>query len=400
MFMRRLLVAAASLLLAAAAAEAQDWASVARRHLEAGTLAAGEQELSAAAAADPQARIGLGTIRTFRAVERLGQGLYRYGLEAGHLPVPILRIPLPANPKPEPLTYDGFRRVLSQFVEDLAAAERTLAEVPAAARLAVDLAAIRLDLDGDGRAEASEALWPILMATDPRFGRRAPLAEAPAAFPVTFDQGDVLWARAYAHLLMGIGEFWLAHDFSDQMQKSFQLFFPRAGLPLRPVSDGSMASFADVLAFVHLINWPVGEPRLLATAVAHLEEVPRLSRASWAAILAETDDENEWLPNPRQTNRFPNFPVDRERIEAWGAVMDSMARVLSGTALIPHFRFAEGINLRRLLLEHKTFDLVLWVTGSGVAAFREGGAVVSAEEWRRMTAVFGGNVFGYAVWFN
>ena len=149
-----------------------------------------------------------------------------------------------------------------------------------------------------------------------------------------------------------------------------------------------------------LLNWPVREPERLSRALEHFRAVPVLSRESWRLILAETDDENEWIPNPHQTNRFPGLPVTQERVDAWLRVMGEFEAVLDGRTLVPHWRFEKGFNLRRALTEHQTFDAVLWVTGTGLAPFLEDGPTVSSEDWNEMLGAFGGNFFGYAIWFN
>ncbi|MEO0970116.1 MAG: hypothetical protein AAFX80_17740 [Cyanobacteria bacterium J06639_18] len=38
----------------------------------------------------------------------------------------------------------------------------------------------------------------------------------------------------------------------------------------------------------------------LTTALQNLQTVTALSRQSWKLILAETDNDREWLPNPKQ----------------------------------------------------------------------------------------------------
>src|SRR5262249_57065337 len=97
-------------------------AKLAAAHLEAGTLSAGESELSALLDKDPandEARMGLGTIRFVRAVERLSQGLYKYGLRPPtSFLVPIVRLPVPENPNPLPVTFQDFRSLLATFDSD------------------------------------------------------------------------------------------------------------------------------------------------------------------------------------------------------------------------------------------------------------------------------------------
>src|SRR5262245_31057357 len=118
--------AAALWVVMSAAGQAQDAAALAQKHLYAGTLAEGQAELTRLVARqpnDPSARFALGGIQFMRAVEGLAQSLHRHGLEAPPRPVnvPILRLPVPPNPRPEPLTYEGFRGILQRLVEDLGA---------------------------------------------------------------------------------------------------------------------------------------------------------------------------------------------------------------------------------------------------------------------------------------
>src|SRR5262245_10157600 len=403
--LRRIAGAAAIWVAAAAPGQAQDAASLAQQHLYAGTLRQGAVELTRFAAQnpdDPSARFALGGLKFVIAVEQLAQSLHRHGLEAPRsINAPILRLPVPPNPRPEPLTYEGFRNILERFADDLGAAERTLAEVgEAQVKLPLDLARIHLDLNGDGRIQDDERLWSILARLDLR------AAGAPESLLVTFDTGDVLWLRGYARLLMGTAEFWLAHDFRPMFEQSFQLFFPRAQLPFAPgpaalePSARENVIIADAIVFVHLFNWPVVEPERLPRAVAHWRAVASLSRQSWAAILAETDDEHEWLPNPRQSNLFPSLPVGQDRIDAWLAVMDELDAVLEGRKLVPHWRFAKGFNLRRALLEHKTFDPVMWIAGPGIVPFLEDGPTITSDAWNQITRTIQGNFFAHAVRFN
>ena len=80
--------------------------------------------------------------------------------------------------------------------------------------------------------------------------------------------------------------------------------------------------------------------------------------------------------------------------------LDEFDAILKGQKLIPHWRLAKGINLRRVFLEPQTFDPVLWVQGSAALPYLEDGPVTSAETWLRMMSMFEGNFFGMAVWFN
>src|SRR5207248_10827580 len=132
-------------------------AQLAREHLYAGTLVAGASALAAkvdADSADREARFGLGLVSFARVVERFGQALYRYGLTPPKtLSVPLLRFPVPANPAPEPISYQAFRDILKAFDDDLASAEAALQKAgDEDVSIVVDLARVRLELRGDAKA--------------------------------------------------------------------------------------------------------------------------------------------------------------------------------------------------------------------------------------------------------
>src|SRR4029079_229014 len=83
------------------------------QYLHSGELAKGEQALEAALATNPrddQIRFGLGMLKFVRGVERLGQSLYEYGVKSESTDIPFLRLPVPKNPEPAPITYTALRR--------------------------------------------------------------------------------------------------------------------------------------------------------------------------------------------------------------------------------------------------------------------------------------------------
>jgi hypothetical protein len=59
-----------------------------------------------------------------------------------------------------------------------------------------------------------------------------------------------------------------------------------------------------------------------------------------------------------------------------------------------------GINLKRFFLEPKDLDVVLFLTGTGAAPYLEEGPLSTPAAWNRMTRVFQGEFFGFAIWFN
>jgi hypothetical protein len=373
-------------------------------HLAAGTLKAGDAALSAMAAKDAanqDAALGLGMVRFLAAVEHLSQGFYRYGLEAPRdALVPIFRLPVPENPSPESATYAGIRALLQQFVDDLTLADTTLAKVTSgAAKVPIDLRTISYDADGDGTIAPDEKLMTALSVV-----AGIEDDDLPKDATVAFDLGDALWLRGYCHVLMTLADFLLAHDWHEGFEASFHEFFPRANLPLASAlanrNPGFEESIADWISFVHLLRWPVAEPKRMLTVRDHIKTVLQLSRESWKAIEAETDDDREWLAGPKQHSAVVALEVTNEQLASWRHLLDEADAVLDGRKLIPHWRLTKGINLRRVFEEPTTFDLVLWITGPAALPYLDDGPVSSSEDWNRALRSFGTGFGNYLAWFN
>jgi hypothetical protein len=379
--------------------------ALAVRHMEAGTLAAGESELAALIARDPvnnDARFGLGGIQFLIAIEHLAQGLYRYGLSAPNsIVVPVLRLPVPPNPNPERITYTDFRDLLARFVNDLGKAEATLGAMSDAdARLPVDLAKIRYDANADGIAGSGELFAAVIA----RVMGTGVGADENALTVVAFDRADAYWLQGYANVLMALGQLLLAHDWHRSFDAGFHVFFPNADTPfVKELSfsgnEWSRERIIDVISFLH-IAWPVVEPVRMQRARGHLKTVIALSRKSWTAIEAETDDHREWLPGPRQVQSFTGILIGAEQVAAWRAVLDETEAILDGRKLVPHWRLERGINLRRVFDEPQPFDLVLWITGPAAVPYLESGPVTTREDWNRILQAFGSQFGRYAIWFN
>lgn len=372
-------------------------------------------ELEAAQAKDPLAAYVAGSVQFFVALETLGAGLHRHGFESPRsMMLPLMRMPIPDNPNPKPLTYEGFRKILSDFHDGMAKASTTLGLVPAGADIGVevDLGKIGIDLNEDGNVAPDESAAAIMAAL--ASGGMAPPDAAAPPLVFRFDRADGYWLQGYANFLMAQADFWLAHDFRPAFDQTFQMLFPRAKLPMQetlvPLDDGSSSMFAsewrtaDFVSFIHLINWQVVEPERRKAARAELLEMIRLSRENWKAIRAETDNDREWLPGPQQAgaNQLTGLEVTENEVQAWHATLAMAEDLLEGRRLLPHFRFADkGINMKRFFEEPQTFDLVLSITGPGVVPYLEKGQILASEEWWAIQSQFGRTGFmTFALWSN
>jgi hypothetical protein len=415
----------ALLTLSPVAPSAGESADLARRHFEAGTLADGERALAdrlAASPADQEARFGLGLVRFGRALERFGQHHHRYGLEPmGEGLLPFLRMPVPPNPNAETLTYEAQRAALQTFIDDLAAVERTLDAIGEGDdKVVLDMEKIRLDLTGSGGATPLLTLLRSVSFMQPTIGDpppddpAAPDASQPippaASFEVAFDRADMLWLRGYCRLLSAGLEFTLAHDWRDTFARAGGLFYPKlrqGGTADETTLDalvgmgGSAALIADTIAMIHETRWQPVEPARLRRTREHLKAVTGLSRASWQSILAETDDDREWIPAPRQKQGvLTSMAITQERVDTWLAALGDFEAVLDGAKLLPHWRMEKGINFRRVLEEPRPLDLVLWMTGHAAAPYMEDGPVIPPESWQLWQQVFHGDFLLFAIYFN
>jgi hypothetical protein len=173
-------------------------------------------------------------------------------------------------------------------------------------------------------------------------------------------------------------------------------------------SDGNFHEFADVAAFVvQMVTLPVKEPAQMKKALAHLEAMIAQAKEMWKYILAEEDNDNEWIPNPKQKGAL-GIKVTKEMVDEWLDTLDEVEAVLKGKKLVPFWRGNKGergVNLRKVFLEPpKRLELVRWVQGTAAAPYLEKGAVTGLADQKkleRLNRAFGGmNFFGYAAWFN
>ncbi|MFA7337901.1 MAG: hypothetical protein WC028_14025 [Candidatus Obscuribacterales bacterium] len=426
-------------------ATVKDKAPLVEKYLLDGRLNEGDVALSnhlKEHASDDQARFGLGVLQFLRAVEGLGQSLTRYGVRTHNnsgFVLPFLRLPATTNENCKKIDYLKLREIVDTFQKQLMKAEATLAPISDGdVKLPLHFGMIKLDLNGTGHqlhqlrsplpnqsaqfdhdstkqshiAENSDdnrSLWKVYAKLTNN--TNIPVEKAEKFF-IKFDRGDVHWLRGYCHLLSSVCDIYLAHDSKDLFDRTAHLFFtkvdsPYAFLskakPIRSIGGGDLEVF-DLIAFVHLLRCDVVEPKRMASALNHLQAVIDQSRETWKWIMAEEDDDHEWLPNPRQTGVIPNARVTEQMVVAWASIMTESEKILSGELLIPFWRGSEsdrrGINLRKVFLEPRQFDLVLWVQGSAAAPYLEEGKLTKGRTWRDLRGEFGSHFPGFALWFN
>jgi len=374
-------------------------------YLTSGKLAEGEKTLSEYLQANPKddkTRFGLGVIQLMRGTERLMQSLYRYGMSQSPLSssIPFVRLPIPQNPKPDTITYDALQQVFQGWIDDLSTVRSTLEPIQDQnLKLALRLGLIRLDFNGDGKSDDTEMLWQVFNAVT---GMEVTEKDA-QQFLIAFDHGDALWLQGYTHVLGAIAEFLRAYDSRELFAACAHLFFQNVDTPHKflltsrrksPEDYSNNFEFFDLIAAIHLSKFPLVEPQRMTTVLNHMKSVIRLSRESWKSILAETDRDREWLPNPKQTSVIPNVRVTDEMLKSWFKSLDETSLVLEGKKNLPFWRDSKlTINFAKIFTEPRTFDLVSWIQGTAATPYLEKGKVTDIRVWNEMLDAFGANLF-------
>lgn len=384
-------------------------------YLTVGKLSDGERELTnylKEHPTDDEARFGLGTIQFVRSVEHLAQSLYQFGALGGNtrarIQLPLLRLPVPENPRPEKVRYADVRRMLQNLIDDLAKSEATLARIrDERVKLPLHFALIRLDVNGDGRSTDDELLWKMYAEINrgAQLGAEATPEEA-RRFIIGFDYGDVLWLRGYCHLLSAMAETALTYDQQQLFDAAAGEIFANPESPAIPkdliVNRDWTGDIVDAIAAVHLMKFPVKEAKRGAAALDHLQAVIDLSRQTWKAYQVETDDDHEWVPNPKQTGVVPGVRVTQEMVDGWHDFLSEGEAILQGKKLVPHWRMRDGVgvNVQQVFREPREFDLVMWVHGAAALPYVKEGECTSPDTWNRFQRVFRGEFIGFAIWFN
>ncbi len=360
----------------------------------------------------------IGITRFLIAVENLGQTWYRFGVRNETLldSVPFFRLPIPSNPDPELVTYHKVRAALEDFANEVRVAQESLVQPKDPDfKLLLKLGKVRFDWNEDGNRGSTESFKAMLQGISP-----AVLRNTGDDFEVGIDQADIAWLRGYCHVLLAMCEVILAHDESELFHRCGHLFFTKLDSPYlltRHSSDGrgfDMEFISDLIAAIHLMRFPCKEPERMKEAHSHLLAMVEESRVFWKLAMAETDNEREWIPNPKQTGIL-QVPVNPELVVGWLSVLDELEAILKGEKLVPYWRIyprrpgnagpiipdeGTGINVRRVFLEPQEFDLVLAVQGSSWEVYLEDGKLSTPQAWEQLTRVFGGRFFGFAAWFN
>ena len=428
--MRGLTAVATATLMLSGAAMASDVGDELAQRLYDGTLVeTREAAINRCAELNSDACFAAGLAELIGGVEALSQALYRHGATTPGTPAAAMLLGMgldgdsdaaPANPDPEPLSYEQLRTILGDYVTAMDSAHGYFQKGGIGPYvITIDPLRVRIDLDGDGTAREGETLGTMIGSVgemadipapdSPPPGKSKTKGAAPAVdTSIGFDSSDAVWFAGYTQVAAAPVDLLLAHDFSEFFSAYMHRVFPKAGLPMQDYSKGSTlfmdpdsdAFIADIVAAFHTADFPVTDSERLAGVLERLKSIVALSRKNWELILTETDDNRELVPGPHQTSLVPEMPVTSETLEAWMATLATVDQILNGELLVPHWRFKQGFDLKAYFETATETDLVMLLTGQDALPYLKAGPIADAQSFAEANRVFGTDWINYAFWFN
>ena len=381
---------------APALAQSADWSA----HIADQGLAATAGAIEALEAPDQADLFALGGVRFLGAIERGLQTRWRANLvDADELGLPLLRLPIPENPQPDPFTPAIVPDLFRALIDDLAASREALARMgDAEFALRIRLDQLWFDINGNGQRDPGEGVLDVagvLVLGQP----------PPPKVTIQFDLADSAWLSAYTHLLTGMSQLILAFDPETAIARVLEAGDQFRSFQGAATSTGELdrmfGSIFDRAMMLWLALTGQTDAELTRAARESLLSMVADNRRFWALLEAETDNVDEWIPNERQTAAL-GFSLVPGTGAAWQEVLDDFEGLLTGRLLIPHWRMGDGagINLRRLLEDPGPVDPVAWVHGVGLLPWVETGELATPEALWRFDTVTQGNGILFALLFN
>ncbi len=328
----------------------------------------------------------LGGIRFLRAIEAILQS--RYNSYDGSVPfIPGMAAPLPPNPNAK-FSPDFIETALKSALQYLDGASTALvAATDGQFAIELPLDALWFDVDGDNTRAEWESLRVILES----LGAQADWASFDGT--IRFDTADAEWLAAYVHLVSGTSEMVLSVDPTAAIKTVFdgRQKMAEAGAIGAPDPLFGTDDLIDQIAAVLVALDGKPDAARSAKALDHFRAMIAHNRKFWPEMMAETDNDHEWLPNPSQTSPF-GVEITAEIAAGWQEVLAELEEMLEGRALIPFWRTPPGpegattgvgINLRRLLTDPPDLNIALLIQGASIAPYLEQGKLVTLNAWGR-----------------
>lgn len=354
--------------------------------------------------ADDGERFSLAVLQVLDGVQKFSAGMNRYELNPETMgEIPFFRVVRPGDGGIErvPATPAGVAEQFRALRAAFQRANQTLAQVGESEfGVEVNLSQVRLDFDGNGEATDGEVFVPVLENFVGRGRRNAGEGD----IVIRFDSADAAWLKGYTHFLGGVLDLLTAYDWKPVWNQMAHALFanpdPMPGIA-KVASGNEVGLWADLVAGVHDMRLKPVDPDGVRRARDEFRAMIACSRICWQRVLAETDDDHEWLPSPNQKGPR-GATITQQDIDAWRVVLDELDAISSGRKLLPHWRLASGmgINVEKLVASPPELDLVLIVQGSALLPYIEKGEVSDRARWRELMRAFDRNFGVFAIWSN
>jgi hypothetical protein len=204
------------------------------------------------------------------------------------------------------------RQTLGEGEAELAAVEADLAVAARRSGLSLELCLACWDLDWNGNGRIDDRDRRLLEIEEDADGHPLPEGDPRRRPTFRFDDGDLAWARAFVSFERAALDVLLAYDWTEAAGFARR----RRERPTRVV--------------IRLV-----EPARIAAAKQRLLEGLAQSDACRRAYLAETDDDREWVPSPRQRSHPLPLPVDQALYDTWEGVVGDVRRLAQGDEGLP-----------------------------------------------------------------
>jgi hypothetical protein len=269
--------------------------------LQAGTFDQATQEASAALALDPR-NAQAAAVRAIAGYQVAGSDLVH---EIGRI--------LEESDQLNALDHAAGRKAWQTFIDRLDAVDRDLAVVAADPSFALELCIACWERDWNHSGEIDDGDRRLFEIEYDGNGEELPEGDPRRRPTIRLDTGDAEWARAMVSFQRAALELVLAYKWSE-LDRVFRGRFDR--IVIR-VDDARRVQRAR---------------ELILAGVDHADRCR-------AAYLAETDDDREWVPNPRQKSYAVPLAMDESIYATWSAVTRDVRHLLRGD---------EGISLREV----------------------------------------------------
>jgi hypothetical protein len=250
------------------------------------------------------------------------------------------------------------------------------------------LNAIWMDIDRDGKRAEWETLLNLLS------GMGAITTQEQFDGVVRFDAADAEWLVAYVHMVSGMSELVLSLDPTPAIRTVHE---GRTRLERAGAIDTSFFFTRDEIDQLAAVLLTLeGKPDAARTrrALDHFRGMIAHNRKFWPKMMAETDNDHEWLPNPAQTSPF-GVTITNELAASWQDVLAEIDDMLAGRKLVPYWRTpgartgdrGVGINISRLMTDPGDMNVALLIQGAAVAPYLETGPLATMDAWNRFAAM-------------